>query len=100
MIKGSKCDCGKSVVPQRGLCPVCGKDMQDHEFESKGTVLTFTTLHAPPSGFVGPLRLALVELDDKVKLMCGIKGELELQIGNEVAIVQEDELFFCEAPKQ
>lgn len=100
MIKGSKCDCGKSVVPQRKLCPVCGKDMQEYEFENKGTVLTYTTLHAPPSGFEGPIRLALVELDDQTKLMCGIKGELELQIGNAVSIIQEGDLFFCEPTKQ
>lgn len=96
MIKGSECECGKKVVPRRMLCPVCGKNMTDSEFGNKGTVLTYTTLYAPPSGFEGPIRFALVDLESKAQLMCTIKGEEELKIGDKVLVDKEEDLYFCE----
>ncbi|UCG69933.1 MAG: OB-fold domain-containing protein [Thermoplasmata archaeon] len=99
MIKGSKCECGKNVVPQRMLCPVCGGKMTDVEFGNKGTVLTHTTLFAPPMGFEEPIRFALVDLEGKAQLMCTIKGEEEMIIGDEVMVNKEENLYFCEPLK-
>jgi uncharacterized OB-fold protein len=100
MIKGSKCECGKYVVPQRMICPVCGRNMTDMEFENKGTVLTYTTLYAPPIGFEGPIRFALVDLKGKAQMMCTIKGEEELKIGDKVLVNKEDNMYFCEPLKK
>jgi uncharacterized OB-fold protein len=99
MIKGSKCECGKFVIPKRMICPACGKRTTDMEFESKGTILTHTTLHAPPQGFEGPIRLALVELGEKANLMCTIKGEKDVNIGEEVLVGSEGDMYFCEPLK-
>ena len=100
MIKGSKCECGKNVVPQRTICPVCGRNMTDMEFGNKGTVLTYTTLYAPPKGFEGPIRFALVDLAGKAQLICTIKGEEELKIGDKVMVNKTEDLFFCEPLKE
>jgi len=97
MIPGARCQCGKNIVPFRKLCPACGKAMEEMEFENAGTVLTHTTLHAAPEGFEAPIRIAMVELEGGAKLLCSIKHDKELTIGEEVVVKREGERYFCES---
>ncbi len=51
----------------------------------EGTVVSFTTVRHPPEGFgSGPLRIALIELEDGSKVM----GQLSLSEGSDVQIGQ------------
>ena len=99
MIEGGKCQCGKKIVPFRNLCPACGRDMDKMEFESLGSILTYTTLHAPPEGFEGPIRIAMVELKEGAHLVCSVKGGREMNIGDEVIVKRDGEHYFCEHVK-
>ena len=96
MIEGGRCKCGKNIVPFRKLCPSCGNAMNKVEFENVGSILTYTTLHSPPEGFEGPIRLAMVELKEGVHLVCSVKGDRDVKIGDGVIVKRDGELYFCE----
>jgi uncharacterized OB-fold protein len=70
--------------------------MKKAEFEDSGFVLTYTTLHAPPEGFEAPIRLAMVELKEGAHLLCSMKGDRNVVIGEEVSVRREGELYVCE----
>jgi uncharacterized OB-fold protein len=95
MIEGAECGCKKKVVPFRGICPSCGKAMNKVGFEHVGVILTYTILQAPPKGFEAPVKLAMVELREGAHLLCGVKGEREIKIGDEVRVEKEGELYIC-----
>ena len=96
MIEGAECVCGKKVVPKINICPECKKPMKDAEFGDFGTVLTHTTLHIPPEGYEGPIRLCMIKIDGGAQLLCGYEGEKDLDIGEHVKIKKKDNLYFCE----
>ena len=95
MIEGATCQCGKRVVPYRMICPSCGRGMDKTEYENYGTVLTYTTLYAPPEGFECPIGLAMVKLADGANLLCQIEGDIEMKIGEKVTVKRKGELFLC-----
>jgi uncharacterized OB-fold protein len=70
--------------------------MEKADFENTGTVLTHTTLYAAPEGFEAPIRLAMVELKEGAHLVCAVKGDMEMGIGDEVRVKREGELYLCE----
>jgi uncharacterized OB-fold protein len=70
--------------------------MKNAEFENLGSILTYTTLHAPPEGFEGPIRIAMVELKEGAHLVCSVKGHRDMSIGDDVTVQSEGELYFCE----
>ena len=70
--------------------------MKEAEFENTGTVLTHTTLHAPPEGFEAPIRIAMVELEGGANILCSVKHDDELSIGDGVVVKKEGERYFCE----
>ena len=96
MIEGGKCQCGKKIVPFRKLCPACGRAMNKVEFEDVGSILTYTTLHAAPEGFEAPIRLAMVELTGGANLICSVKDDTDMGIGDEVIVKRDGELYVCE----
>ena len=96
MIPGATCQCGKKVVPFRKFCPACGRAMEKADFENIGSVLTHTTLHAVPEGFEAPVRLAMIELEGGANLLCSVKEDTEVSIGDDVNVKREGELYFCE----
>lgn len=64
--------CGKILYPPRLVCPDCGaRDFKQVVLPRNGTVLTFTIIRVPPAGFTEqtPLPLALIELENGVRLM-------------------------------
>jgi uncharacterized OB-fold protein len=97
MIEGAECECGKKVVSKRKICPECKKPMMDGEFQNVGKILTYTTLHSPPEGFEGPIRLCMVELEGAAHLLCSFEDEKDLDIGMQVRVKKENDLYFCES---
>lgn len=70
--------------------------MNKANFKDNGSILTYTTLHTPPEGFEGPIRLAMVELKEGAHLVCSVKGHREMNIGDEVIVKRDGGHYFCE----
>ena len=92
-LEAARCDgCGKVLYPPRLVCPGCGgRSFTDEVLPRDGMVLTYTVIRVPPAGFTEqtPLPIALVELDNGVRLMVQI-GDVEdpqiLEIGMRVRL--------------
>ena len=92
-LEAARCDgCGKVLYPPRLVCPGCGgRSFTTEVLPRDGRVLTYTVIRVPPAGFTEqtPLPIALVELDNGVRLMVQI-GDVEdpenLEIGMPVRL--------------
>lgn len=70
---GCKCvTCGTSFFPQRSVCPNCRREgkLEVEKMPREGTIVSFTEVHAAPTGFEfeTPYFLAVVELTNKVRV--------------------------------
>jgi hypothetical protein len=61
---------------------------------ARGEVVSFTTLHSPPTGFASPLHLALVELPGGAKFFCHGTETKGLRLGSRVAIEAVDDIYY------
>lgn len=79
-LEAAQCDgCSKVLYPPRVLCPACGgSSFSGIVLPRKGKVLTYTVVRVPPAGFEEqlPLPIALVELDNGIRIMVQI-GDIE-----------------------
>jgi len=66
-----KCStCHARFAPVDGPCPRCGAaSPEPYDAPGLGTVLASTSLEVPPPGWERPHPLALVELEDRVRLL-------------------------------
>ncbi|HID25670.1 MAG TPA: Zn-ribbon domain-containing OB-fold protein [Thermoplasmata archaeon] len=76
---GKKCMvCNRVFFPQREVCPFCRRDsigkMRDVTLTGKGTVVTYTVIHTPPSQFEGqsPYAIGIIELDEGARVTAQI----------------------------
>ncbi len=94
-IAASRCPrCGRLCAPPARYCPDDGTPMNPAETPGYGEVLSFTTLHSPPTGFASPLHMALVELEGGVKFFCHGTGTRGLRVGSRVSIEAVDEIYY------
>jgi len=68
--------------------------MEPTELPGYGEVVSFTTLHSPPSGFAAPLHMALVELEGGAKFFCHGAETRGLRVGSRVAIEAVDHIYY------
>jgi hypothetical protein len=68
--------------------------MQPAELTAYGEVISFTTLHSPPTGFTAPLHMALVELEDGARFFCHGSETRGLRVGSQVAIEAVDQIYY------
>jgi len=67
---GKCATCHARFVPVDGPCPRCGSGSTEaYSSVGVGTVLASTSLEVPPPGWSGPHPLALVEVEDGVRLL-------------------------------
>ena len=67
--------CRKTYFPPRPFCPECGgKEVQEFEAAGTGTLHSYVINHRPHPAFDGPYSIAVVELDEGVRLMTNIVG--------------------------
>jgi len=59
-----------------------------------GEVISFTTLHSPPTGFASPLHMALVELPGGVRFFCHGTDTTGLRVGSHVAIEAVGQIYY------
>jgi len=85
--------CGKKYFPPRADCSYClSSDMEWIEINSKGKLLTFTTVNYGPSGFedVAPYSLGIVEFPEGVRVLAKIRKKVDvkdIKIGMELRVV-------------
>jgi uncharacterized OB-fold protein len=91
-IMGVKCKrCDTIICPPRNLCPKCLADQLDWtELKGHGKLLTYTTIHFPPTQFqaLAPYAVGIVKLEQGPQLSGMIKNvKLEdLRIGMEIEV--------------
>jgi uncharacterized OB-fold protein len=69
---GKKCNkCGAKYFPSKPVCQCGCTDFSDYKLADAGKVVTWSVIRNPPKGFerYQPYIVALVELDDGVKVM-------------------------------
>lgn len=90
-LEGQRCDaCGSVQFPPRATCRAChSRKLTAHELPREGTILSFSEISSPPSGFSTPLIAALVALDGGVRLACQLTdiNADQVQIGMRVEMV-------------
>jgi hypothetical protein len=94
-IPASRCGrCGRVCAPPARFCPDDATSMAPAELPGYGEVISFTTLHSPPSGFASPLHMALVELEGGAKFFCHGSETRGLKVGSQVAIEAVDQIYY------
>lgn len=91
-LAGTKCkSCGASHFPPRADCDNCmSNDMEWVDRKAKGKIVTYTTIHAGPTGFedVVPYTICVVELGEGGRLLGWLdeQKEEDIEIGQDVSI--------------
>jgi hypothetical protein len=94
-IAGSRCGrCGRLATPPARYCPDDGTAMEPAAFAAYGEVISFTTLHSPPTGFASPLHMALVELAGGARCFCHGSETRGLKVGTAVAIESVGQVYY------
>lgn len=84
--------CGKPHFYPRSACPHCWSEQEYdwREAEGTGRIHTFTIVRSnPPPAFVPmlPFSVAIIELDEGVRLLSNVVGEYEdMAIGDKVQV--------------
>jgi uncharacterized OB-fold protein len=92
-LMGTKCKkCGELYFPPRADCLKCMNDTFEWvEYSGKGTLNSFTTIHAAPKGFedIAPYTLGVVDLEEGGRLIAWIKDipDDKIRIGMSVKII-------------
>lgn len=77
-LMAGKCrKCGKTHLPPRPLCDNCfSKEFDWVEVDRRGTLLTFTVIHIPPTQFqdLAPYAVGIVKLEKDLRIPGIISG--------------------------
>jgi len=94
-IDASRCPaCRTIVAPPASYCPHHPVAMEPVSLPGAGEIVSFTTLHSPPTGFKAPLHIALVELEGGARFVCHGAETRGLRIGSPVAIEAVDRVYY------
>jgi hypothetical protein len=91
-LEAIKCrSCSQIAFPPRLICPHCGsRAFEPVKLADAGKILTFTVIRVPPQPFAdqAPYALAVIELDDGVRLMAQVVDCPfdELKVGKRVKV--------------
>jgi uncharacterized OB-fold protein len=93
-IMGSRCkQCGYESFPPRADCPQClSGDFEFKEISGRGKLLTYTVIHAAPTGFDDevPYTIGVVDLEETGRLMAWFGDTIpdeEIKIGMDLQVV-------------
>ena len=83
--------CGQFQFYPRAMCTACAGEPEWVEASGHGSVHTFTVLHqnkTPPWGTLGPYVVAMIELDEGVRMMSNIVdcAPADVRIGMPVVV--------------
>jgi uncharacterized OB-fold protein len=90
----SRCEsCRTRFLPTDGACPRCGStDVRSYPSPPLATVLASTELSNPPTGWIAPHRLALVELPESVRVLVIVDGPLP-PAGTVVSVRRDGDVY-------
>lgn len=96
-------DCGHLSFPPKSICPLCqSNSITWQALNGRGQVYSVSTIHAvaPALAADGPLRVAIVDLDEQVRLVVRLLDDSQAcTIGDRVELVvtkhSDDQLFFA-----
>jgi len=97
--------CGTKHFMPRNQCPECwSPDLEWKQSEGGGEVYTFSIVHRAPTPDFGtntPYVIAMIDLDEGVRLFANIVGEdaLSISIGDRVQLVFEERGDSCKVPQ-
>ena len=83
-------DCRLPAFPPRPFCPHCwGERIEWRALSGKGTLYSQTRVHAAASAFAhdAPYRLALVDLDEGLRVATKLIGDQETALDSAVELV-------------
>lgn len=90
-LEGRRCkSCGALQFPPREACAACrGRETETFRFSGRGTVFSFAEVAQPLHGFPGPYLVALVELEEGVRVTAQLTDldPDEVEIGMPVEMV-------------
>lgn len=93
-LMGSKCNkCGQESFPPRADCGRClSGDFSYKEFSGRAKLVTYTKIHAAPTGFedVAPYTIGVVDLEETGRLLAWFGDtipEAEIRIGMDLQVV-------------
>ena len=91
-IAATKCTkCGELYFPPRADCAIClSRDIEWIPLSGRGKLITYTTAYFAPAGFEAPYTLALVELEEGVRVFTRISKSVkkdEVKIGMKLRLV-------------
>ncbi len=72
-------DCGSLGFPPRNVCRACwGRALEWVTLTPRGRLYSYTRIHVAPGAFRAdtPYAIGMVDLDDGVRLMCRLVGEV------------------------
>lgn len=94
-LKGTKCKkCGTLFFPPRAECVKCMSEEMDWvDMSGKGKLVTYTVIHAAPTGFENsvPYTIGVVDLAEGGRLLAWMDGikEDEIKIGMDLKVVPQ-----------
>jgi len=90
-LEGRRCRrCGALHFPPRAACGTCrGQETEPYRFSGRGTVFSFAEVAQAPQGFSGPYMVALVELEEGIRVTAQLTDvdPEEVEIGMPVEMV-------------
>ncbi len=89
--------CGKKFIQRKWVCPVCKHtEFHQKEISGKGNVYSFTRIHISSSEFshLTPYTVALINLDDGVRVTARLKEEVEINDRVKCISVEENAYVF------
>ena len=90
-LEGQRCgSCGSIQYPPRTACRSChSRELQPHPLSGRGTIFSYTQVGQPPQGFAGPYLVAMVQLEEGVRVTAQLTDvePQEVEIGLPVEMV-------------
>ena len=93
-LEGTRCSsCSSYYFPVRSICPECRREgkLNNVKFSGRGTIESYTTVHAPPAGFElqKPYTIGIIKLEEGPKLTAQIVDcePGDVKIGGDVQVV-------------
>lgn len=90
--------CGRQTFPPKPVCPHCwSTDVRWSELSTRGTLYSWTRVHAAPTAFAGeaPYAVGIVDLDTGIRLACRLVDDPGLKPG---LVVEMTVLQFEDGP--
>ncbi len=85
--------CGLLYLPTSGPCPRCASHREiPVEVPATGTVVASTEVASPAEGWPAPHRLALLEVEESVRILAIVEGPLPVT-GAKVEVRREGDAY-------